>query len=106
MKELKIRYGLGEIYEITRDYLLDQMADVNKELRRTILQANNLEKLISIANESLNKLSAVWRSCDLEHKKRMQRMLFPEGIYYSREKNELLAPIGSEFLIYREREIL
>lgn len=90
MKELKIRYGLGEInteiYELTRHYLMDQIAGVNKELHRVALQAYNLEKLISVAVESLNQLSTVWRSSDLEHKKECKKCCF-QMVFITTEKD-------------------
>lgn len=103
LKGLKIRHGLGEInkeiYELTRDYLMDQIASVNKKLHRADLLAHNLEALISTAVESLHQLSEIWRNSDLKHKKRMQHLLFPEGIYYNREKHGFLVPNSCEFLI-------
>ncbi|WP_354028302.1 recombinase family protein [Chitinophaga sp. OAE865] len=103
LKELKIRYGMGEIdketYELTHEHLMGQIADVNKELNRVTPKISNLEILIPVAVAKVNKLGSAWRSNSLEEKRRIQKILFPEGIYYNVNKHQYRTSNINQFLV-------
>ncbi len=86
-KALKIRYGLGEvsmeIYDLTSTYLTKQIQVVEKELEAVLPKVSDQAKLLESSLQKLkNGLSVLWNSCSLDDKRRIQRLLFPEGIYY------------------------
>lgn len=103
LKELKIRYGMGDIdketHDLTRDHITEQIANLNKELNRMAPKISNLEKLISSAVEKASKLSTEWGLSNLEEKRRMQKVLFPDGIYYDVKKHQYLTKDVNEFLV-------
>ncbi|MFC4632971.1 recombinase family protein [Dokdonia ponticola] len=80
--------------EITREQYIKFKGRSEKERmeKQEYLQANsldvsNLEKAINLAVDYSSNLSVLWSSGDLEAKKRLQNMLFPEGILFD-HKND------------------
>lgn len=102
LKELKIRYGLGDIdretYDLTFNHLSDQIRNVTKEMTNLSPSISNLEKLLSSALQKLTKLSQVWALSNLEVKRRIQKTLFPEGVFYDVKKHEYLTKRTNSFL--------
>lgn len=88
-RKLKIRYGLGEIdretYSFTADYLMEQMQLVNNELDQLPLKPDNLEEFLRESRRKLECFGYLWKFSKLDCKRRLQRTLFPEGIYYDSE---------------------
>jgi len=58
------------------------------EYEKEGIQLSNLEKAIEKALNYSFKLSDMWVSGDLEQKRKLQRMVFPEGIEYD-HKNDI-----------------
>jgi hypothetical protein len=85
-EDLKIRHGLGKIdretYDVTIKHINEQVQETSKEMGHQVGTLSNLDKLLNKALEKLAKLSRVWDSSDLENKRRIQKTLFPDGIYY------------------------
>ncbi|MCH5716714.1 recombinase family protein [Niabella hibiscisoli] len=102
LKALKIRHGLGEVdretYDLTFNHLNDEIRNVTKELNTLSPKLSNLEKLLSSAMDVLTKLSQIWDSSKLEGKRRVQKTLFPEGIYYDAKNHEYLTKKVNSFL--------
>ncbi|WP_071884260.1 recombinase family protein [Niastella koreensis] len=90
-KQLQIRHGLGEIdketYYLTHAHLTEKIVDVTRELNTLTRPILNLEKLISVSLKKLQNLSEIWASSVLETKRRIQKTLFPEGIFYCVQKH-------------------
>ena len=57
------------------------------ECEKDGIQLSNLEKAIEKALNYSFKLSDMWVSGDLEQKRKLQRMVFPEGIEYDHEND-------------------
>lgn len=102
LKGLKIRRGLGEIdketYDLTFAHLNDQIQETSKELNQVIPQISNLDELLKSSIEKLPKLGSIWCSSDLENKRRIQKTLFPEGIFYDAKKHQYLTDKVNEFV--------
>lgn len=102
LKDLKIRHGLGEIdsetYDLTFAHLSEQIAQTVKELNTLTRPILNLEKLISSSLKKLRNISRIWAFADLENKRRIQRILFPEGVFYCVKKHEYLTKKINHFL--------
>lgn len=80
--------------EITREQYIKFKGRSEKEriekqeyLQENSLDVSNLEKAINLAVEYSSNLSVLWSSGDLEAKRRLQNMLFPEGILFD-HKND------------------
>ena len=101
-KELSIRHGMGDIdketYDLTLEHIHNQIRTINKELNNAVPEISNLDKLLSDSLEKLSKLSQAWTSSDLDNKRRIQKTLFPDGIYYNVEKHEYLTTKTNEFI--------
>ena len=102
VKDLKIRHGLGDIdkdtHDVTLQHLNEQIQETSKEMGHLIGSISNLDKLIAQSLEKLSKLSRVWVSSDLENKRRMQKTLFPEGIYYNVKNHCYLTTSANNFI--------
>ena len=64
VKQLKIRFGLGQIdketYELTQKHLNDQLQEITKELNSGNLTISNLENLLSKSLKKLENISQIW----------------------------------------------
>ena len=58
-----------------------------KEYDKNEFDLSNLEKAIEKALNYSLKLSDMWVSGDLEQKRKLQRMVFPDGIEYDHEND-------------------
>jgi site-specific DNA recombinase len=86
LKDLKICRGLGEIdketYDLSSTHLMEKIAEVTKELNTLARPILNLEKLISSSLKKLRNISQIWVSASVERKRMIQRVLFPDGVFY------------------------
>jgi site-specific DNA recombinase len=102
LKDLKIRHGLGDIdretYELTFNHLSDEIRNISKEMNTLTPKISNLEKLLSLAMKKLQKLVEIWQFSDLEIKRRIQKTLFPEGIFYDAKNHDYLTKKTNSFI--------
>ena len=102
LKNLKIRHGLGEIdketFDLTFDHLNAELGIISREENSLAPKISNLAKLIDFSFDTLENLSEIWVSSDLEGKRRVQKTLFPDGIYYNVEKHEYLTKKMNGFI--------
>ncbi len=102
LKNLKIRHGLGEIdketFDLTFEHLKAQLDIIVREQNQLAPKISNMEKLIEYSFDKLNNLSEIWVSSDLEGKRRLQKTLFPDGIYYNVEKHSYLTKKMNSFI--------
>ena len=102
VKDLKIRLGLGKIdqdtYDVTFEHLNDQLQKVSKEMNRGKVKISNLENLLKTVMEKLQNLCIIWGSGDLEEKRALQKIMFPEGIFYDAKNNQYLTREMNQFI--------
>ncbi|MBS1512434.1 MAG: recombinase family protein [Bacteroidetes bacterium] len=102
LKQLKIRYGIGQIdketYEVTLEHLNEKLLEISKELNNGKVKISNLEELLSKSLKKLENLSKIWGSSDLEQKRSMHKTLFPEGIFFNAQKHEYLTRKTNQFI--------
>lgn len=102
LKDLKIRNGLGEIdqetYDLTFNHLSAQISNVAKEMNTLTPKISNLEKLLTMAFKKLQKLCEIWGSSDLDIKRKIQRTLFPDGIFYDVKNHQYLTKKVNSFI--------
>jgi len=102
MKDLKIRLGLGKIdketYDLTFEHLNEQIVKVSKELNNGKIKISNLESVLKTALIKLENLSKIWDSGELEEKRALQKILFPEGIFYDAKNNQYLTRNTNKFI--------
>ena len=102
VKQLKIRFGLGQIdketYELTQQHLNGQLQEITKELNSGNLTISNLENLLSKSLKKLENISKIWASSDLEGKRALHKTLFPEGIFYNAQNHQYLTRKTNQFV--------
>ena len=102
LKQLKLRFGLGQIdketYELTNEHLNAQVLEISKEMNSGKVTISNLENLLSESLKNLENLSKIWGSSDLEGKRQMHKILFPEGIFYNAQKHQYLTRNVNKFV--------
>ncbi|MBK7128234.1 MAG: recombinase family protein [Crocinitomicaceae bacterium] len=90
------RFALGEIdrelYLKYKEEFDKELTDLTDEIENSHFNLSNLENAIDIALGSAANLSEAWSSGDLEEKRRIQKMVFPEGIRYDHEKHVYRTP--------------
>ncbi len=93
-KQMKIRFGLGEIdketYQLTSDHLNTEIQKINRELDNGKPIISNLENVIENSLKKASNINRIWASSDTENKKNLCRILFPGGVYYNAENHTYL----------------
>ncbi|KEO75453.1 hypothetical protein [Anditalea andensis] len=62
--------------------------ETDKLLAKSSKRGSNLEKCIDLAMDFSTKLAQKWDSYDYVTKQQIQKLIFPEGIFYDRKKDE------------------
>ncbi len=104
--ELEDRFYIGRnipeaTYQRLHDKLTTERGAVLKEVAGLNTDSSNLREGFRKAIELSMKLSTAWASGPVSQKEKIQKAIFPEGIFYNREKgafrtekvNELFQPI-------------
>ncbi len=83
------RYALGkiseEIYDRTVERMREEKAKLEKGLSESFLNLSNPYKTISETAKKLANLRDRWVSEDIHGKLNLQKLCFPEGIFYDRK---------------------
>lgn len=94
MKNLQRKFaveGLDKNFYMEFKAELDiQINDVMQQLEKSQNSISNLKKFISTSSMMAENLSDYWARGGLEVKKRIQQLLFPEGIVIDTKKREVL----------------
>jgi hypothetical protein len=102
IKHLKVRYGSSqidkEIYTLTLADFNHQMSEISKELDNGKVIISNLEKSIQNSMETLENISKIWASSDLEAKRILHKTMFPEGIFYNAKNHQYLTREINHFI--------
>ena len=88
----KTRYALGEIeadiYTAAVRGFEDKLKVIDSELEQHGEILSNYEKRLEDIFLMCSNTSSWWYNADLETKKRLQKLVFPHGIFYDREKGD------------------
>jgi hypothetical protein len=86
----KMRYAVGKIesdvYEEARAKMESELAKIDAELENYSEKLSNLEREVGDIIVSCSKLSDLWKESDLETRQRIQKLTFPKGIFWDKEK--------------------
>ncbi len=88
----KERYALGKIDEdiyqsVVSDYK-GKLSQIDIELVKYEDMLSNYQKKLEDISLMCSNTSSWWHNADLETKKRIQKLVFPNGILYDREKGD------------------
>jgi site-specific DNA recombinase len=88
---IKRRYAIGEIsyelYDEVSTEIITEMTRLQNELDKTNLQLSNLERYIDFSLEMGGNVQEIWNLCGIKGKKNLQKMIFPNGILYSKKND-------------------
>ena len=91
LEGLEERYALGKLEpELFTKYsakLKTEIAANKDELGKLDLKLSNPSEAINFAVTMSTKLAPAWASSDLTQKYTLQKLMFPEGILYDRQKH-------------------
>jgi hypothetical protein len=75
----------NEVFERLRNKCSEEQLAIQKEIAEFDKTISNPEKAIKKAIQLSSKLSTIWTSGKIELKEKLQKLVFPEGISFSRE---------------------
>ena len=82
----------GELYHKYRDKYNEEKAEIEKNLMKLSKQVSNLDESVGFAIKIAFELPLKWVYADYNTKKRIQFLLFPEGITYSKKTDKCRTP--------------
>ncbi|RYZ68486.1 MAG: hypothetical protein EOP09_09405, partial [Proteobacteria bacterium] len=87
LEEMEERYALGKLKEETFEKFADkyrgEMEEVKTELAKSDIDSSNLKKAVEKALTIAQNLSGLWVLGDYDVKRKLQQLVFPEGVLYS-----------------------
>ncbi|MDE3236954.1 MAG: recombinase family protein [Bacteroidota bacterium] len=96
IESLEERYIEGELdrelYEKYMSKYKSEREEMREEIENANLESSNLEKAIKKGLEILQDPLQLWLSSSYDDKQRLQYLLFPEGLWYNKEKREVRTP--------------
>lgn len=96
IEKIERRFVLGEIeselYKKYKDEFEKELFEMRDEIQKSAFNLSNLERAVENATQMALNLPSLWESGDLEERRRIQKMVFPDGIRYNREKDVYRTP--------------
>ena len=90
LKTCYMKYATGKLdddaYNVTIDELKRRKANIEKDLEQYNLNLSNLDDKINAVVVTCSKLGSLWEHGDVDTKKRIQELVFPNGILWDRVK--------------------
>ena len=116
LKTCKMRFGMGDIdedvYQTTNEMLQEKLDKIELELAKCQKDLSNLDGDVNEVLAMCCKLDCLWKDSSLEASQKLQKLLFPEGILWDKEKdnyrtfneNEALAVIARVSSSYENKK--
>ncbi|TSE05416.1 recombinase family protein [Aquimarina algiphila] len=93
IEKIEERYVFGEIdthlYQKFTKKLNVEKEQIEEEIKTNSLKSSNLDFYIDICMKLFSNLNKLWKLSSYNEKQRLQKMLFPNGILYSKEKDKV-----------------
>lgn len=108
LKNLKKKYMMGDgydkdIYEELKREFETKIDDLKKSVGKVDSEISNLDLYINISKEVSQNISKYWGSDGLETKKRVQELVFPEGLVIdAKQRTYLTKRVNCIFEINRQ----
>ena len=81
-----------DIYQKHSEKIRTEIAALSKETDISQIEGSNLELAVSKCLTIAQNLSQAWLSAEYEQKQRLQKLVFPDGILYSKQKGVVRTP--------------
>jgi site-specific DNA recombinase len=116
MESIEEKFVLGklseDLYQKYMEKYNGEIKDLEAELSKSAFESSNLEKAVEKGLAIADNLSQQWLSADFDRKKKLQYLIFPEGIRYCKKNdtvqtervNELFALIAPQARLLKENE--
>lgn len=75
-----------ETYEKFLSRFNQERFEIMKELEKSTMNISNLKEMLKNAMEFTRKLPLIWTKSDISEKEKLQKLLFPDGLAYDKEK--------------------
>lgn len=96
IEKIEERYVIGEIngelYNKFVHKFKKEKEDTEAEIQKSSLESSNLNYYIDESLNLFTKLNNIWSSSDYSSKQKLQNVLFPDGIVYDRQNDEVRTP--------------
>ncbi len=87
------RFAIGEIdrniYDKFRPKYQKEYFEIEQQLNKTGGYSSNLKKVLNLTLKICQDPLLLWESSNFENRKIFQKMLFPDGIFYNRELDQV-----------------
>jgi len=81
-----------DIYQKHSEKIRTEIAALSKETDMSQIEGSNLKLAVSKCLTIAQNLSQAWLSAEYEKKQRLQKLVFPDGILYSKQKGVVRTP--------------
>ncbi len=103
LERLELRFINGEIdkplFEKYRQKFDSDIQELNDQDANSPISSSNLEKAINRGLQISKNARQLWLSSDYDDKKKLQYLIYPEGIMYNKQKDQVRTPrINSLFI--------
>ncbi len=92
IKEVKLRFASGKIDDETYSVAIQEYTNRKDvlllELEKWQLDLSNQKEMIPVVIATASKIGTLWKKADLEIKKKIQKLVFPEGIFWDKKKRD------------------
>lgn len=92
LEKLDERYAIGEIesdlYKRMKAKFMKERNECDELARPFSFSTANLENYVNRSIEIVSKLPSMWDSSDFTRKQELQKLIFPEGIYYNKKNDQ------------------
>ena len=107
LKTCYMKYATGKLdddaYNVTIDELKRRKANIEKDLEQYNLNLSNLDDKINAVVVTCSKLGSLWEQGDVDTKKRIQELVFPNGILWDRVKRNYRTENRNKFFDLLDR---
>lgn len=89
IKEIKLRYACGKIDEDAYTVAIQEYSNrkdvLQLELDKWQINLSNQSAKIPVVIATASKIGTLWKQSDLESKKKIQNLVFPDGIFWDKK---------------------
>lgn len=94
IKDVKLRFACGKIDDDTYSVAIQEYTNrkdvLMLELEKWQIKISNQNEMIPVIIATASKIGTLWKNGDLGLKKKIQNLVFPEGIFWDKKKREYL----------------
>ena len=86
LKDAMVKFGMSkmpsDVYEVTRQYLTDEIAKIDEKFRVVNELSSNVSSKVDNALVTASQLGSLWNKMDSGSRRKLEFLVFPDGIEY------------------------